>query len=516
MAGSTPSRLLVIVLHEATLDLLAPWAEAGRLPTFQRMIAAGASGRLRAPFPLFSPGRWGNMVTGRHARAHRLREFVERRPDGRFRSRPFGTEFGLQAEPIWKLLAARGIRCGIVNAPLAYPADVSHGFVIQHMLDAYAFSLTSDTTWRRRMSAPTELYDRIVAEVGPYGASPFEAAKTTLPSIVLEQIRRQTEGLRRLLAEEDWQFCLTRYSQVADAQHFLWADMREGDADNPCANGIGRAYEAADGAVGTLIEQAGPATTVYVVSDCGAAPLRAGIQLTTWLEQEGFLRRRAAPAGATESWAAAARVRRGLAAAARRVLPSPIRRMVGRLRSPAAPPAPCFPGDDAIEWKSTRAFALGLEGAIFVNLRGRDPFGIVEPGHEFEAVRDDLAARLPHLADPQTGEPVVSRVHTGRELYGDSMAHDGPDLVVEWRDFAYLPTEIESEYGRVFADHRQRGKQLPTTGGHHPEGIVLVVGPGISPGRTLVAPSVFDLVPTWLDFFGVSPPSGLEGRALLL
>jgi predicted AlkP superfamily phosphohydrolase/phosphomutase len=514
MTSVSPSRLLVIVLHEASPDLIVPLAHRGALPTFRRILREGACGSLRAPFPLYSPERWGNMVTGRRARQHGLWHFLQRRPDGRFAPIPFGAEFGLKADPVWRILGARGIRCGLVNAPLAYPADVPEGFVNQHLLNAYAFRLSLDPSWRRRMSAPAESYDRIVAELGPYGPSPYEASRETLPSLLVEEIQRQTKCLQRLLAERDWRFCLTRYSQVADAQHFLWADETPGDEGDPCPAGIRRVHEAADEAVGTLLREVGPTTTVFVLSDCGATRLRAGVQLRTWLAQNGFLRRRATPASAIERPATSARVRRALGSAARGLLPSGVYAAVAR--AAGARPTGCFPGDQEIDWPSTRAFNLGVEGVIFVNVKGRDPFGIVEPGPQLDAIRDDLAGRLARLVDPRTGETAVYRVHTGRELYGESMAQEVPDLLIEWRDHAYLPTEIESEPDSVFVDHRLRGKALATTGGHDPAGILFAVGPGVRPGLTVQGASVLDLVPTWLQFFGVSAPPGLEGRPIAL
>ena len=65
-----------------------------------------------------------------------------------------------------------------------------------------------------------------------------------------------------------------------------------------------------------------------------------------------------------------------------------------------------------IDWSKTQAFSEGKEGDIFVNLKGRDPHGVVEPGAAYEAVRNWIIKRLQRLADPATGERAVERVYT--------------------------------------------------------------------------------------------------------
>ena len=45
-----PPKLIIIGFDGATLDLIEPWARAGHLPNFARLMAEGAWGELVAPF----------------------------------------------------------------------------------------------------------------------------------------------------------------------------------------------------------------------------------------------------------------------------------------------------------------------------------------------------------------------------------------------------------------------------------------------------------------------------------
>jgi predicted AlkP superfamily phosphohydrolase/phosphomutase len=514
MGSGSPPRLVVIALHEATLDLVTRWTADGSLPVFRGVIESGLSGRLWSRFPLFAPERWGNLVTGQSADQHGLTEFLHRE-QGDFMPIRFGHRHGLEADPIWRILSRRGERCILVNAPVAYPEDVAGGVVMQELLDAYAWRRESDETWRRRMSAPAELYDQVQARFGPAEELVHNLDKGPLIARLEAQVERQFRVLSWLLAErgDDWRFCLTRLTQVADAQHYLWGDQHSTDAANPHRDGLHRVYHAVDRGLGALLDALGPEVNVMVVSDCGAGALQAGIQLNSWLAQEGFLRPKAA-SGAAPATASAAGNGSTFRAVARRILPKPVYRAVGQLRRALLRPREPGPLDGSIDWSGTKAYAVGVDSGIAINLRGRESDGIVNAGTEYHAVRDAIIARLHTLVDPETGEHVVDHVRTAEELYGSRIAARAPDLSVEWHGAKYLPAEIEDGSGAVFTSHRLQGKVLPTTGGHRPDGLLLGKGPG-SPVSQRPEGSVFDLVPTCLRLLDQPVPPGLRGKSLV-
>src|SRR5262245_32652148 len=96
-----PSRLLIVAPHEATMDLVEPWATDGSMPVSRELIARGLSGRLFSRFPLLGPERWGNLVTGQDADRHGLTEFLHRE-GGEFKPIRFGSEHGLWTAPVWR------------------------------------------------------------------------------------------------------------------------------------------------------------------------------------------------------------------------------------------------------------------------------------------------------------------------------------------------------------------------------------------------------------------------------
>jgi predicted AlkP superfamily phosphohydrolase/phosphomutase len=83
-----------------------------------------------------------------------------------------------------------------------------------------------------------------------------------------------------------------------------------------------------------------------------------------------------------------------------------------------------------------------MTGAIRINLRGREPEGVVEPGAEYEAFRREIAAALTVLENPETGRPAVRWVARVEELYEGPRLRDMPDLFVEWDHGARSPRSV--------------------------------------------------------------------------
>jgi predicted AlkP superfamily phosphohydrolase/phosphomutase len=497
------TRVLVVCLGEATMDLLEPWANDGRLPAVQRLLREGARGRLRSQVPLITPQLWGTIVTGRSPGEHGIFDFWQRGPDGRFREVD-GSK--LRATPIWSHLTQRGRPSGVLNLPFTYPPSPIDGFMISGE-DAPAPHPS--------IAHPPDLYGEVVRRFGRYRLKdifPGGRQKSDYLTLVSEDVEKQTDVFAHLLATRPWDFGMVFYGATAITQHYFWSDMTAPDPSNPYRNVIETAYRSVDRAIGRLVEVAGKDAVVFLVSDCGAGPLRSGVQIDTVLERHGLLRRRD-HVMRSGSRAMIGTLRKDLQGWLTRLHLDSLYYGVNRLAKLKSWVQGYLRGSD-IDWGSTLAFSRGKEGDIFVNLAGRDPHGIVAPGAEYERVRDRVVAAFEQLVDPGTGERAVSRVHRREELYSGPMTEWAPDLVVEWRDCAYMPTESERDKDSVFVERWREYMNWPTSGAHRLDGLIVAHGPGIRRNARVDGASILDLMPTWLACLGEPPPPGLEGRVL--
>ncbi|MBE7382997.1 MAG: alkaline phosphatase family protein [Leptolyngbya sp. SIO1E4] len=161
-------------------------------------------------------------------------------------------------------------------------------------------------------------------------------------------------------------------------------------------------------------------------------------------------------------------------------------------------------------WSQMKAFALPSfsEGYIRINLKGREPQGIVEPA-EYNALCEELTEKLYQLKNPRTGETVVKKVVRTRQSASDRDPKlPDADLVVIWKD---QPTDVieDSELGRMGPVPYRR------TGSHRPRGFLTVCGPGIEAGSQLAESHGVDLAPTILELMGAPIPEYFDGKPLV-
>ncbi len=505
MSSLKQPRVLVIALAEATLDLIVPWANAGKLPTFKRLMEEGTWGRLRSRIPLIVPQLWGTVVTGKNPGKHGGFGFWQRGANGKFQA---ANGSSLKAKPIWKLLSELGLRCGIVNVPFTYPPQPINGFMI---------SGEDAPGAHRSIAAPSTLYDELVKKFGRYRLKdifPGGRKKEDYLTLITEDVAKQTEILEHLVSQKPWDFFLAFSHASAIAQHYFWSDMESDDPCNPFQGMMETAYRSLDQMIARLMEAVGPDTMIFVVSECGAGKLQSGVQVNTWLAREGFLVRKepqpSSKAGKSRSRQCIANLRKRFQGA----LPQSMHFWVNRYAGGVKTWIQSYLAESDIDWAKTRVFSRGKEGELFVNLKGRDPQGIVNPGAEYEALRTRVIERLSQLIDPATGQCAVDRVYRREELYDGPMIESAPDLIIAWRETAYQPTESDRDKDQVFVSRWREYMDWPTTGSHRVDGIFFAAGKGICRGKRIEGAGIADLMPTWLTVMGQPVPGDVEGSVL--
>jgi predicted AlkP superfamily phosphohydrolase/phosphomutase len=161
-------------------------------------------------------------------------------------------------------------------------------------------------------------------------------------------------------------------------------------------------------------------------------------------------------------------------------------------------------------WPSMKAFALPSfsEGYVRINLKGREPQGIVDPA-DYHTLCDELEAQLYALREPRTDIPLVDHIVRPRQdpLDRNPKLPDA-DLIVVWQEKYATDVADSPDYGRIgpFPPYR--------AGSHRAEGFILATGSNIQPDSSSSDGHVLDLAPTILDLMGAPIPEHLEGKPL--
>jgi predicted AlkP superfamily phosphohydrolase/phosphomutase len=502
-------RVLILGLDGATFALLQPWIDAGHLPALARLQRQGTSGALASTFPPISAAAWSSFATGVNPGQHGVVDFYYPRP-GEYATNTMSGA-ARTARPVWQLLGDAGLPSATVGVPGTYPPEPVHGVTVTGFLTP---GPDSPTTW------PPDLRAELDAAVPGYSIWPDERYRST-PHLdrfiadLVAHIDRHTEVALHLMRTRPWRLFALVYLHTDMFQHDVWAlvDPRHPVHDPAQAARWQAAilgfYQHLDASLARVIEAAGEGAYTLVVSDHGFGPAEQFLLVNNWLVQEGYLHFRRTPVTRLKRLA----FRRGLTPlAAFRVANAlglgRLRRNV-RWQRGGGWMKRLFLSLTDVDWGRTRAWAVGSFGQIYINVEGQRPQGIVPPGEAYEALRDEMAARALQMRHPVTGERVVEQVIRREEVYAGRHLDRTPDLILRTAGMRTLA------FGHAdFGSHRLVEPIQGMTGHHRPDGVLLLHGPGVAPGRRLEGASILDVAPTVLWLMGQPVPSAMDGRAL--
>ncbi|MFB0534646.1 MAG: alkaline phosphatase family protein [Anaerolineae bacterium] len=511
-SDSSGPKILVVGLDGATLDLIRPWAAEGALPTFARIISEGTWGRLGSVIPPLTGPAWLSFMTGKNPGKHGIFDFI-RRGKSDYHGVPINASLR-DGDTLWQLLSEAGKRVGVLSVPATYPPEPVNGFMVTGMLTP------PDAT---DYTSPPSLAQELKRAVPSFTMTPEGTAHALgREARLIDALERLTEmnmdTVRYLMSRYEWDFFMTVFKETDVAMHWLWRFMDQRhpwyvrDAPDRLRQGLRQCYQRVDACLAELLNTVGDDTILIIMSDHGSGPLEQYIHVNAWLLSQGFMQ-----------------LKRSLSTGAKRLLyqigltPISFYRLSMALgRGPQVAQTlrhhktgaisllrRVFLSFSDVDWSRTRVYSLGNYGQLYINLRGREPQGIVAPGAEYEQVVDELVDRLNHLRHPRTSQAIPLRVYRREEIYQGDHLEEGPDVV-------FLPEDMRYN-GFGLYQFSSRSWLEPTfdrSGGHRMDGIVMLIGPGIRQGHELGEAALIDLAPTVLAALGVPIPNDMDGRVL--
>ena len=330
------------------------------------------------------------------------------------------------------------------------------------------------------ISTPGNLARRLAERAGPYYTQGIAEDTKALEAGVFgdgefvtqtDTIMAERERMHDVLLDDYQDGLLFFYVSTIDQScHALWRDADPAHPAHVAGNGFedrfGELYEEMDRMLGEVRARVPRDAAIIILSDHGFAPFYKKVNVNTWLYQNGYL----------------ALIR-----------PEEIGRH------------PLFGN---VFWRRTRAYAAGLNG-LYVNLAGRESRGIVPTGPQYDALLDELRAKLLAWRDPESNEPVITTVYKASEVYHGAEAHNAPDLVIGYN--RGYRTSDDSALGTLSSELIV--PNLAKWTGDHCIDHRWVPGVLISNRRVLVPdPSLIDVPVTIIRLFGVEPPAAMKGR----
>ena len=512
-------RVIAIGLEAVDPDLVERWCAEGHLPVLASLRERGVWRRLRSTTEISSGTVWSSIATGTLPAKHGSFFCQRQRKSGSYQIiKKYADRIG--RDPVWLRLSQAGRRIAAIEVPGAeLHADINGVEILNW--GAQAPNLNP-------LSGRPDYLDELNVRFGEhpladwYEKKPGDAAGwAELAKDFSKGVDARTALGKWLLEREAWDFFIMVYPEAHTIGHVAYHLVDETHPEHDpeivrrCGNPLLKIYQRIDRGIGELIEGEDDAT-LLVFSNSGMGPNYSGIHLVgEVLQRLGLGSRKPGEEG-----------RRGIAGS---LLPDlkwgpyavkEVEDLVGAERIRRV--KKLFPkrfwdqwsrrvlalGND---WKNARAFALPNDhsGAIRINLKGREPNGLVEPGAEYEALCDEIIREFSALVNPATGRPAVDRILKADEVCAGEKRNEFPDLMVVWNREAPIESLRSERVGTVSGHLPDR-----RTGAHLVDGFLLACGAGISENGAAKEASVLDIAPTILEVFGQTIPNDYDGRVL--
>jgi predicted AlkP superfamily phosphohydrolase/phosphomutase len=227
-------------------------------------------------------------------------------------------------------------------------------------------------------------------------------------------------------------------------------------------------YKNMDDLVGRVLQKLNKNSMLIVMSDHGFKSFRRGVNINSWLYKNGYLNLKN-----------------------------------GKLTS----------GEwfKDVDWKRTKAYGLGL-GGIYINQKGREAQGIVNPGEETKTLKEELVQKLSGLKDDETGDVAITKIYDRERIPPGPYIVNCPDFIVGYNEGYRVSWDSVTGVvdSTILEDNRKAWS------GDH------CIDPRLVPGiifsnlkLNTQEPSIIDIAPTALELFGVKVPKHMDGKALI-
>jgi predicted AlkP superfamily phosphohydrolase/phosphomutase len=438
------SKKVVVIGPDGTpLSLIRRLMDQGELPNFARIFQDGSVRPMTSAIPAVSSVAWSSFMTGKNPGKHGIYGFLDHHPNSYDTFIP--NSRAMRGDTLWEILSRHGKRVVVMNVPVTYPPRQVNGILVAGFL---APKLEKGTY-------PPSIGQQLVNMGYRLDVDPWQARKDRDKFIedLYYTLEMREKAMLHFMDTEEWDFFMLQIMETDRLHHFLWEEMEKDDPKY--APAFLELYRRMDGLLGRLYDRLAEDVTLVVMSDHGFTLMKKEVYVNRWLQDNGWL------SFTTDS--------------------------------------PESLGDIHPD---SKAYSMD-PGRIFINLRGREPLGGVDPGSEYEALREELVQSLVVLQDPDSGEPMIERVYRREEIYSGECYSQAPDLVAMPHRGYDLKGSLKKD---VLTD---RGV---ITGTHTYDDAMLYIR-GQEIGKDVA--SIVDVMPTILHLMGVPVPQDVDGQVLL-
>lgn len=460
---------IVLGIDGATWTLLDEWLSD--LPTLERIVDDGVSSELESTTPPVTSPAWRCYATGKNPDEIGIYWWRQlNRDTERFLG---ADQLPLTDECYWERLSDAGYDVAVMGVPLNSPPQEVNG----HFIAGGPFADPENYTY------PAGLADTLETQF-EYQLHPEEypSIDTATDSQIVRDfdrmIQQRFDVAEWLIEEHNPDVLNLTLFYINVMQHKAWN-----------APAVKQLWGTIDSRLDDLIEDG---DDVIIHSDHGLHKVKRVFYMNAWLEEKGYLE--VADPDDSPSFVDMARSATdaiGISDHVSRILPESVREYLtgsGRRLLDA--------GDyeDRIDFETSQAVAVP-QGPVYV----------LDDEPEF---RNQLAAELRTVTDPESNQRIFAEVAAAEEIYDPPLREDAPDLLVHWNDGFEVKNQHSGVEDRIF------GPPHGVVADNAPEGILIASGPSLANTGDIETPYLYDLAPTVLHLLDESVPEDMSGSVI--
>ncbi len=498
-------KVAIIGLDGATPQIIEKLIANNKLLFFKNLKQQGIHGQLKSTIPVNGACSWASFFSGKNPGKHNIYDYLD------FQTDPTSPEIiqnnSIKAPMLWDFASKAGLKSfffniPILTAPLAVNGILVSGFLSPNQPAAYPEAVSEEL---KRLD--------MQLDAGANGTlKPADYFKK-----IVELFKKQTKFFTAKIQTTDWDLMVGTFNILDRVQKKFWDDESK----------IEEAYSLVDSELQSFAEQIGPENFLLVLSNFGYSTVKRKFFVNEWLWEKKLLQRTISTQKGlitniddfisnhkngngtvltdllTKYGFTKSNIRSVLPTELSEKLKTTVPRTIKKLLHREYL---------HIDWKKTQAYFVSenLQG-ININLKGREPWGIINPGTEYENLRDKIISDLYHLTDPYSLDNVVDEVFRKEELFCGKYLEGAPDIILvpHSNKYALDPSKRTSRLSIGAAND-----DVPILSQPNREGVLFATGPDIKPGFKINGATIYDILPTVLSLLSINCDDDFDGKIL--
>jgi len=435
------------------------------LPTINKLMNEGIYAKLNSTIPPLSGTAWTTITTGKSPADTGIFEYTYRK-NYSYDDVHIITSKNVKEKTIWEIVSENGGKSIVTYLVLTWPIKPFNGCMITGPLTP----MGKDTEYIYPQELKEELKNAF-GEIPPLDIENFRTiTKEEVETGIFKLTEKHFDVQEYLMKNKEWDLFFGIISGSDRMNHAFWRYMdplHRKYEPGKFKDSLKNYYKLVDRRLGKLLELLDKDTKIIVLSDHGITRMHSRVNLTDWLIKEGYM-----------------------------VLKEPIKEKTEFNFS-------------LVDWEKTKAFAIGAyEAQIFINLKGREPNGIVEE-KDYDSLIEELIKKMEKITGDR-GEKLDTKFFRKKDYFNGKCYDIAPDSIIYFDNLQYGCNSTLIGNETLWSLQTAKGSD---DAGHSRQGIFIMKSDNAK-DKNIGEINALDVAPTILSLLGLDIPKDMNGRVI--